>query len=87
MSNMLRSVYETDDYGQIYLDIDKLIKEKANGTTYNKLSNLMGTDFDLISRYANNKIVRADLDIIARFCYVFNCLPEEIIKYKAPNSK
>lgn len=81
----LRSVFDTEDYGQIELDIKKILSLKAPEITYNKLSNFLGTGHDLVSRYANNTIVRVDLDILARFCYVLKCEPEDIIKYRHPS--
>lgn len=38
--------------------------------------------YDLINRYYNNKVIRIDLDIIARICYALDCNVEEILVYK-----
>ena len=83
----LRSVYETDDYGEIVINVDNLLKEKAPNVTKNKLSTLLGTDFDLVARYSKNTVIRVNLDILARFCYVFDCSIEDILKYRSPIKK
>ena len=38
--------------------------------------------YDLINRYYNNKVIRIDLDIIARICYALDCSIDEILVYK-----
>ena len=83
----LRSVYETDNYGEIVINVANLLKDKAPNVTKNKLSTLLGTDFDLVSRYAENRITLANLDILARFCYVFECSIEDVLEYRCSNKK
>ena len=43
---------------------------------------MIATNYDLVNRYYNNKVIRIDLDIIARLCYVLNCSVNDIIKYE-----
>ena len=84
MKNNIKSVFSSvDDYGEIYINLDKLLKDR--NITYNKLSNSIGTDFDLVSRYAKNKIVRTDLSILSRICYVLDCDIKDLLIYKKPN--
>ncbi|MDY6071853.1 MAG: helix-turn-helix transcriptional regulator [Bacilli bacterium] len=47
-----------------------------------KLCNMIGANYDLITRYYNNSVSRIDLDIIARICFVLNCTVDEIIIYE-----
>ncbi len=84
MKNNIKSVFSSvDDYGEIYINLDKLLKDR--NITYNKLANSIGTDFDLVSRYAKNKIVRTDLSILSRICYVLDCDIKDLLIYKKPN--
>lgn len=79
----IKSVYSSiDDFGEVYINLDKILKER--NITYNKLANSIGTDFDLISRYAKNKIVRTDLNILARICYVLDCDIPDLLVYRSP---
>lgn len=43
---------------------------------------MIATNYDLVNRYYNNKVIRIDLDIIARMCYALNCEVNDILKYK-----
>lgn len=82
----IKSVYSSiDDFGEIYISLDKILKDR--NITYNKLANSIGTDFDLISRYAKNKIVRTDLNILARICYVLDCDISDVLVYYPPQNK
>lgn len=80
----IRSVFSTvDDCGKVYINLDKILHDR--GISYNKLANSIGTDFDLVSRYVKNKIVRADLNILSRICYVLDCEISDILIYEKPN--
>ena len=82
----IKSVFSSvDDYGEVYINLDKILKEK--NITHNRLANSIGTDFDLVSRYSKNKIVRTDLNILARMCYVLDCNISDILVYKPPKQK
>ena len=43
---------------------------------------MIATNYDLVNRYYNNKVVRIDLDLIARMCYVLDCDINDLIKYE-----
>lgn len=81
----IKSVFSSKDYGAIYINLDSILEQR--GITYNKLSNSIGTDFDLVSRYAKNKIIRVDLDILSRICYVLDCNVSDILIYQQPENK
>ena len=79
----IKSVFSSvDDFGEIYINLDKILSER--NITYNRLANSIGTDFDLVSRYAKNKIVRTDLNILSRICYVLDCDVSDLLIYKPP---
>lgn len=77
---MKESVYTLKDYGKAELNLKKILDDKK--ISRNKLSNMIATNYDLVNRYYNNKVVRIDLDIIARICFVLDCDVNDIIKYK-----
>ena len=82
----IKSVFSSvDDYGEIYINLDKILAEK--NITYNRLANSIGTDFDLVSRYAKNKIVRTDLNILSRMCYVLDCDVSDLLIYRSPKGR
>ncbi len=59
----------------------KNILLKKNLTRY-ELEKITGITYKTINRYYNNKIVKADLEIIAKFCYVLDCEISDLIEYK-----
>ncbi len=67
-------------YGIVNIKLKELLK-KSNITRY-ELEKITGITYKTINRYYNNKIVKADLEIIAKFCYVLNCEISDLIEYK-----
>ncbi len=43
---------------------------------------MIAANYDLVNRYYNNKVIRIDLDIIARMCFALSCEVDDILKYK-----
>lgn len=72
-------VYVLEDFGHIDIKLKELLEKK--GISRNKLCNMMGCNYDLITRYYNNKVSRVDLEIIAKICFVLNCEITDVIKY------
>ncbi|MDD6652576.1 MAG: helix-turn-helix transcriptional regulator [Clostridium sp.] len=77
---MKDSVYTLKDYGKATIQLKQIIDMKK--ISRNKLCNMIATNYDLVNRYYNNKVVRIDLDIIARMCYVLDCDINDLIKYE-----
>lgn len=76
---MDNSVYTLKDYGKVNIRLKELMIEK--NVSRNKLATLVAVNYDLINRYYNNKVIRVDLDIIARICYVLECNVNDILEY------
>ena len=74
------SIYTLKDYGKATIQLKQIIDMKK--ISRNKLCNMIATNYDLVNRYYNNKVVRIDLDIIARMCYVLDCDINDLIKYE-----
>ena len=77
---MKDSFYTLKDYGKATIQLKQIIDIKK--ISRNKLCNMIATNYDLVNRYYNNKVVRIDLDIIARMCYVLDCDINDLIKYE-----
>lgn len=43
---------------------------------------MIAVNYDLVNRYYNNRVIRVDIDIIARMCYVLDCDINDILKYR-----
>ena len=74
------NIYTLKDYGKVEIVLKDILNKK--GISRNKLSSMIAANYNLVNRYYNNKVIRIDLDIIARMCYALNCNVEDILKYK-----
>ena len=72
-------VYVLEDFGKIDIKLKDLLEKK--GISRNKLCNMMGSNYDLITRYYNNRVTRVDLEIIAKICFVLDCNITDILEY------
>ena len=72
--------YTLKNYGKVEIVLKNLLDKK--GISRNKLSSMIAANYNLVNRYYNNKVIRIDLDIIARMCYALNCEVNDILKYK-----
>lgn len=74
------NIYTLKNYGKVEIVLKDLLDKK--GISRNKLSTMIAANYNLVNRYYNNKVIRIDLDIIARMCYALNCEVNDILKYK-----
>lgn len=74
------NIYTLKNYGKVEIVLKDLLDKK--GISRNKLSTMISANYNLVNRYYNNKVIRIDLDIIARMCYALNCEVNDILKYK-----
>lgn len=77
---MNSSVYTLKDYGKVEIVLKELLNKK--GISRNKLCTMIAANYNLVNRYYNNRVIRIDIDIIARMCYALNCEVNDILKYK-----
>lgn len=81
---MMKSVvqYQVSEYGCITVKLANVMEKR--GITRNRLSKLTGSKYDVVDRYYQGEnIVMADLDFLARVCYVLDCKIEDILEYRA----
>lgn len=77
---MQDSIFTLKNYGKVKHNLKEILDKKK--ISRHKLCNMIGANYDLITRYYNNSVSRIDLDIIARICFVLNCTVDEIIIYE-----
>lgn len=67
------------EYGKIDICLKEILDER--GLTRNYLAKASNTRFEVINKWYSNQVEKLDLDVLARFCYVLECSPSDIIKY------
>lgn len=67
------------DYGKIDLTI-KVVMDAKN-MTRGKLARLIDTRFEVVDKLYKGELEKADLDILARVCFVLNCDVKDLMKY------
>lgn len=76
-----KSVIELVDYGKIEVHLKDILDAKNLSKNY--LARAADTRFEVIKKWYDNNVERMDLDVLARICYVLECEPDDIIKYKS----
>ena len=74
------SVLEKRNYGKIVLKVKDVMEEKE--MTRNKLSSLTGIRFEVANRLYKGEVVKLDLDILARVCFVLECNIQDLLEYQ-----
>ncbi len=77
--NESKTVISIKDYGKINICLKELIESR--NMTRNYLAKTANTRFEVIDKWCKNEVEKLDLDVLARICYVLDCLPGDIIKY------
>ena len=77
---MDNGIFVLKNYGKVKINIKQVMKNK--GITRNKLSVLTGATYNVINRYYKSEIIRLDLDVLARICYVLECNIADILEYE-----
>lgn len=75
--------YEVVDYGCVKVKLADMLQKR--GITRNRLRTLTGVKYDVIDRYyKGSNIAMADLDFLAKVCYVLNCRIDDLLEYQPP---
>ncbi len=77
---MNNSIYSLKDYGKVEITLKKILDERK--ISRNKLCTMIAANYDLVNRYYNNRVIRIDIDIIARMCFALDCQISDILHYK-----
>lgn len=73
-----------EEYGTVHIKLQELIEK--SGISKNKLSHKAEMQRTQLNNYCNNKIVRLDIDVLARICTVLNCSIGDLLEFVPPNS-
>lgn len=71
-----------DEYGKVYMNLEKLIMEKEISKT--QLSYRSKISHTQINRFCKGEAVRIDFNTIARLCCVLGCRVSDLIVYEPP---
>lgn len=75
--------YEVRDYGRIRVKLAEVMNSR--GITRNRLRTLTGVKYDVIDRYYKGaNVIMADLDFLAKVCFVLDCEIEDLLEYERP---
>ena len=75
--------YTTQEYGSVKVKLSKVLDGK--GITSNRLNTLTGIKYDVIDRYYKaDNIEMADLNFLAKVCFVLDCKIEDLLEYQKP---
>lgn len=75
--------YQTREYGVIKVKLAELLDSR--GITRNRLRTLTGVKYDVIDRYyKTDNVSMADMDFLAKVCYVLDCKITDILEYEKP---
>lgn len=70
--------------GKIRIKLKQLLEQK--GMTRFRLHTLTGIKYEIIDRYYKDyNIVRVDLGLLSRICYVLECNIEDLMEYDQPS--
>lgn len=76
--------YQTQEYGMIKVKLAEVLAEK--NITRNRLRTLTGVKYDVIDRYYKAiHVEMADLDFLAKVCYVLGCTISDLLEYQEPS--
>lgn len=75
--------YQTEEYGYIQVKLAEVLDRR--GITRNRLRTLTGTKYEVVDRYYKGVSVEmADLDFLAKVCYVLDCEVSDLLEYHRP---
>ena len=78
-------VNNDDDYGQIEIRLEKLLKEK--GLSKNKLSHKAEMNWKQIDNFCKNKITRLDVFVLCKLFTVLECNIEDLLVFHPSENK
>ena len=78
--------YRTEEYGYVKVKLADMLDRR--GITRNRLRTLTGVKYEVIDRnYKGVGVAMADLDFLAKVCYVLNCEIGDLLEYQRPRKK
>lgn len=78
--------YQTEEYGRVRVKLAQVLEDR--GITRNRLRALTGVKYDVIDRYyKGTRVEMADLDFLAKVCYVMDCQVSDLLEYERPGEE
>lgn len=78
--------YQTKEYGRVQVKLAQALDSR--GITRNRLRTLTGVKYDVIDRYyKGSRVEMADLDFLAKVCYVLDCQISDLLEYERPEEE
>ncbi len=78
--------YRMNKYGRVKVKLAQQLQ--ARNITRNKIGELTGAKYEVVNRYYRGEgIERADLDFLAKVCYVLDCKIEDLLEYEPPEKE
>ena len=77
-----RITFETY-YGKVNSNLKAVMDRKE--ISINVMSRLADIKYDVVKRYYYDEIYQADLQLLAKFCYILDCKIEDILCYSYSN--
>ena len=75
--------YELQEYGTVRVKLKEMLERR--GITRNRLRTLTGVKYEVIDRYYKGaNIIMADLDFLAKVCFVLECDITDLLEYERP---
>lgn len=75
--------YQTRAYGRVRVKLAQALDSR--GISRNRLRTLTGVKYDVIDRYyKGDRVEMADLDFLAKVCYVLDCQVSDLLEYQRP---
>ena len=79
--NDTKNIYYIKKYGKMHVCLAEIIESKH--MTRNALARATDTRFEVVKKWYDDSVTTIDLDVLARFCYVLDCKPEDLLKYQS----
>lgn len=79
-----KNIFYIKKYGKMHVCLAEIIDRKH--MTRNALARATDTRFEVVKKWYDDSVTSIDLDVLARFCYVLDCKPEDLIKYQLEES-
>lgn len=79
---MQKELFTLNNYGKIEIKLKDIMIKK--NISRNALARALNTRFEVVNKWYNGSIEKIDCDILARICYVLDCIPNDIITYNPP---
>lgn len=77
-----KNIFSIRQYGRMDVHLADILDSR--NMTRNALARATDTRFEVVKKWYDNTVTTIDLDVLARFCYVLDCTPDELIKYSKP---